>query len=246
MWLCYLDETGNTGSKLDDPQQPLHLLVGLLVPEEHIMALDAAMRLLISRQRGTPGSNLVELHGAQLFSGDGPWRGIPPVERIAVYHEALDLLAIADIAVAYASIDKRALAAKYSSPDPPHLLAFNFLAEKIDKYLLGQPDALRQRAILIADETKEHEDLAIDLVRTMQATGNPLGGRMLQRIIDTVHFVKSEQSPGVQLADLVAYAIGRVERVGASPSKAGDQALNNLFQTLIWPRVRTWREPWPT
>src|SRR5262249_51860920 len=107
-------------------------------------------------------------------------------------------------------------------------------------------DPIRQRAILIADETREHEELAIDLVKTMQVAGNPLGGRRLERIVDMIHFVKSEQSPGVQLADLVAYALGRVERVGPHRVKAGDEAMHELVHRLVLPRVRTWRERWPT
>jgi Protein of unknown function (DUF3800) len=98
----------------------------------------------------------------------------------------------------------------------------------------------------MADETHEHEELVIDLVKTMQIVGNPLGGRRLERIVDMVHFVKSEQSHGVQLADLVAYALGRVERKGPNPMKAGDRAMADLVQRLVLPRLRTWRDPWPT
>jgi Protein of unknown function (DUF3800) len=149
MWLCYLDETGNTGTKLDDPDQPLHLLVGLMVPEDQVMALDLRLQALIEQLKATHDLSLIELHGSEMFSGSGPWAGVAPAHRIAAYGDALEALEFADVSIAYASVDKPKLAQKkYSVPVAPHLLAFNFLLEKIDRYLVGQNDPLRQRAIL--------------------------------------------------------------------------------------------------
>jgi len=34
MYLIYFDESGNTGNKLNDPQQPLFVLCALAVPED--------------------------------------------------------------------------------------------------------------------------------------------------------------------------------------------------------------------
>ena len=36
MWLSYLDESGNTGSNLDDPDQPVHLIAAVMVPEDQV------------------------------------------------------------------------------------------------------------------------------------------------------------------------------------------------------------------
>mgnify|MGYP000922525510 CR=1 FL=1 len=39
MWLTYVDESGNTGAKLDDPNQPYHVLAAISVREDVVAAL---------------------------------------------------------------------------------------------------------------------------------------------------------------------------------------------------------------
>ena len=190
VWLAYIDESGNTGRRLDDPDQPIHWLVAVLVPEERVLSLTHAVEALVS-QRRTDGL-VPELHGSALFSGGGVWAGISPTERVAIYDEALALLPRHDCVVAHASIDKAKLTAGPTPKTTPHLLALQFLVEKIDAYLVGQTDPLRQRALLVADETQEHEAFAIGVVAGMQASGAGIvPGRVIDRVIDTVHFVRS-------------------------------------------------------
>ena len=202
MWLAYVDESGNTGRRLDDPDQPIHWLVAVLAPEQHVLPLTHAVEALVSQHR--TDALVPELHGSALFSGVGAWSGVAPAKRVAIYDEALSLLARHDCVVAHASIDKTKLTAGTSPRTTPHLLALQFLVEKLDAYLVGQIDPLRQRALLVADETQEHEAFAIGVVAGMQASGAGIvAGRVVDRVIDTVHFVRSEDNRGVQLADLV-------------------------------------------
>ena len=82
-------------------------------------------------------------------------------------------------------------------------LALQFLLEKVD--VLGS-----ERKVLIADEAKEQQLSAIRMVADLQKwVGGEVTGRQLRTVIDSLHFVASNASPGVQLADLVAYAIQR-------------------------------------
>lgn len=246
MWLAYLDESGNTGRRLDDPDQPIHWLVSVLVPEEHALPLAADLQAIVSRVH--PELPTVELHGSQLFGGDGDWRGVAPVERVQVYEEALGLLKQRECVVAHSSINKQGLFSSTSKATTPHLLALQFLVERLDRYLSTQQDPLRERALLVADETQEHEAFAISLVADLQASGVGVvaGRRVVERIIDTVHFVRSKDNRGVQLADLVAYAMNRDHRkAGQSPKSLGDLALATMVSDLIWPQVRTYRETWP-
>lgn len=65
--------------------------------------------------------------------------------------------------------------------------------------------ATPQRALLVADETNEHEAFAIDLLAELQRgrSGVFAGGR-ITNVVDTVHFVRSETKRGIQAADPVA------------------------------------------
>ena len=149
--------------------------------------------------------------------------------------------------MAHASINKTKLTPGTTQRTTPHLLALQFLVEKLDAYLVAQVDPMRHRALLVADETQEHEAFAIGVVAGMQASGTGVvAGRVIDRVIDTVHFVRSEDNRGVQLADLVAYALNRVNRAGWQPTKPGDQALMDMLRAHVMPLVRTYRSTWPT
>lgn len=245
MWLAYVDESGNTGARLDDPDQPIHWMVAVVVPEEHVRGLAIALDGVVATIGAREGS--AELHGSQLFGGDGEWKGVKPQVRINVYREALALLATHDCFVAHSTIDKRRLAGAHHGATSPHVMAFQFLAEKLDAYVNRQTDPLRQRLMLIADETHEHSAFQIDLVSQMQRGRAGIGsGRTLLNIVDTVHFVDSRTNRGVQLADLVAYAFNRSRRVRAKEKpSAGDTAIQAMLSEHVQPRVRTYRATWP-
>ena len=49
--------------------------------------------------------------------------------------------------------------------DPsPHLLAMQFLSEKLEAFVRMQTDPLRHRALLLADQTDDHEAFALAAV----------------------------------------------------------------------------------
>jgi len=128
-----------------------------------------------------------------------------PPELLAAYEVAIRLLDACDVDIAHSSIHKARLAAMYSgaAEKNAYRLALQFLLEKVD--VLGS-----ERKVLIADEAKEQQLSAIRMVADLQKwVGGEVPGRQLRTVIDSLHFVASNASPGVQLADLVAYAIQR-------------------------------------
>lgn len=73
--------------------------------------------------------------------------------------------------------------------------------------------------------------------------GGEVPGRALRSIIDSLHFVRSNASPGVQLADLVAYVLQRARRMREGHPDA-EAAIHRLADVVNNHTV-TWREPWP-
>ncbi|WP_432197101.1 DUF3800 domain-containing protein [Streptomyces sp. bgisy027] len=69
-------------------------------------------------------------------------------------------------------------------------------------------------------------------------------GAKLKTIIDSIHFVSSHASPGVQLADLVAYALQREwnRRDNHPDAKAAIGRITDVINQ----HTHTWREPWPS
>lgn len=245
MLICYLDESGNTGMRLDDPDQPIHFLAAVMVREDCVREM--ADRLDALADAAPTSEPLVEYHGDQLFHGSGPWQGTPPHLRISEYSKALAVMSEVEAGVAHASINKPLLAGGQN----PHLLALQFLTEKIERFLRGRVDELSQRALLVADHNHEHDQYAFDLIQRMQTEGGPIGEHRglnvpLDHIVDGVYFAHSERSRGIQLADLVAFVLNRSERIRRSPGNPrSDSAIRTLRQEHISPQLRTWRELWP-
>ncbi len=246
MLICYLDESGNTGKRLNDPDQPIHYLAAVIVREDRIREMGDRLHALAD---AAPASEpLAEYHGDQLFHGTGPWQGVPPRRRVDEYAKALSVMSEVGAGVAHASINKPLLI----SDQNPHLLALQFLTEKIELWLRSQTDELGQRALLVADHSHEHDQYAFDLIQRMQVAGGPVGERKglnlsLDHIVDGVYFAHSERSWGIQLADMVAFVMNRSERIRRSAGDPrSDRAIQMLRREHITPQLQTWRELWPS
>lgn len=235
--LVYIDETGSVGKGAN--KQPLLTVAAALVDEVNVQPLRDAFRQVAWQNLGWVPADL-ELHGNEIWNGTGHWKGKTPAELIAVYEQAIGVLDAFDISVSWASIHKERLARRYggAADRNAYLLALQFLLEKIDR-------GFGDNKILIADEAKEHQLRAIKMVADLQDWGGgQVPGRQLQTVIDSMHFVSSHASPGVQLADLVAFALQR--RWNSWDSHPDAQAAIARINERIHDHASTWREPWPS
>ncbi|MDR6611235.1 DUF3800 domain-containing protein [Leifsonia sp. 1010] len=236
--LVYIDETISNG----EDRLPKYLtVVGVAVEEDSVRALAERMRAVVHHHLGWLPHDF-EFHANELWGGGGYWKGKSPTELLAVFDDVIKVLLDLDIFVVHATIDIPALHQKYLGhfDDNAYLLALQFMLEKLDSYRAGQP--LR---ILIADQTQEHQLRATDMVGEMQwrPLGGEVPGRLLSTVIDSIHFVDSKSSPGVQLADCVAYIIHRNRRT-AYEHPAAKAAVQRL-SAEIDSKTRTWRAAWP-
>lgn len=234
--LVYIDETGSVGKGAK--KQPMLTVVAVLVDEDKVQPLGGALQQVGRDHLGWLPPDF-ELHGNEIWSGTGYWTGKSYDELIAVYEQAIAVFDTLDIDVSHASIHKQRLHDRYggAADGNAYLLALQFLLEKIDIY--GQ-----QNKILIADEAKEHQLRAIKMVADMQDWGGgEVPGRQLRTVIDSMHFVSSHASPGVQLADLAAFALQRLWN--ARDSHPNAVAALNRIVGVIAAHTRTWRQDWP-
>ncbi len=249
MLFCYLDESGNTGSRLDDPAQPYHYLVAVMVREDRVSLLSERLDDLAANAPTT--SSLEEYHGQEMFSGEGPWEGVEPHVRVGEYSKALSVISEVGAYIAYASINKPALAGRGARMSP-HLYALQFLTEKIEAWVKSSGDPLCQLALLVADQNHQEEQYAFELIREMNRSGGPIGASIgiattTDHVVDSVYFTPSERSRGIQLADLVAFILNRRDRdLETSSSGPSVRAVKRMYMTLIDPQVITWRERWPS
>ena len=234
----YIDETGSVGRGARS--QPFLTLVAVVVDESTVQPLAERMDALAMEHLGWIPADF-EFHGTQLWSGNGAWAGKSPTELLAAFEAVIRLIDELGISVIHSTIDKAALHERYSGSydDNSYLLALQFLVEKLDRWRTRQ--ALR---VLIADETKQHQLQAIKLVKDMQRwSSGVVPGRQLLSIVDSMHFVDSAYSPGVQLADMVAFAIQR-SRMPNQPHPDCVPSLQRMGETIS-SNTPTWRAAWP-
>ena len=250
MLISYLDESGNTGKRLDDPVQPHHYVAAVLVREDRIRDMTARLDSLAHVAPTT--TPLGEYRGSEIFSGLGSWADVPPRQRIAEYKRALAVLHDIDAVVAQVSIDKPRLAARHPACRPnPHLFALQFLLEEVERWVVRQADPLSRRILQVADENDEQEEEVVDLMGQMLTGGGPIREPTataipLHRFVENIHFVRSERSRGIQLADLVAFILRRCAWIECHPSQPNsDAAVRMLREEYIDPRTEILRSRWP-
>lgn len=237
--LIYIDETGSVGRGAS--KQPLLILVGLVVDEAAVQPLATRVHDLAMEHLGWIPAGF-EWHGVDVWGGSRDWKGRAPAQLLAAFEAVIGLLEELSISVSFASIHKARLHDKYGGAfdDNAYLLALQFLLEKLDRW--RSTSTLR---ILIADEAKQERLKAIELVQDLQQwTVGVVPGRKLVSIIDSIHFVESRHSPGVQLADMVAYVL---QRSWTNPEQRHPDATSALarMQQAILDHTPTYRETWP-
>lgn len=207
MYLCYIDESGNTGSNLKDTNQPYLVLVALLVPPENIKDIENDVRILGYRYFGAESRNTdFELHGDDIYNARGRYfKKLLLDQRIKILDDIIDLVLKQDaIKIGYISIEK----ANYFARLHIQQTAFSLLVEKIEERLQGY---LKSHCLLVADEQDELEQKLIDDLDHFKQHGTHFGYNnvLVDRIIDSVHFVQSKNNYLMQLTDVICYLIRR-------------------------------------
>lgn len=234
--LVYIDETGSVGKGAK--KQPLLTLMAVMIDEAKVQPLAGRLKQVAGDHLGWYPADF-EFHGNEVWGGGGYWKGRSPDDLIAAYEAVIGLIPEFDLDLAHASIHKQRLHARYGggADDNAYRLALQFLLEKIDRY--GGT-----RKILVADEAKEQRLKAIKMVADLQDWGGgEVPGRELVNVIDSLHFVESNASPGVQLADMAAFAFQRYRNKRDTHPNA-QEAIARIYR-VIDSQVRTWRDVWP-
>lgn len=265
MFLFYVDESGNTGSDLDSRDQPVHWLIAVGVTPSALNDIETEMLTTAVSYFGWQARTAdFELHGSDIFSGrKEEYRRLSVDQRVQLYSDLLQLIGQHDCVLFVRGIDKqrhkeRAERMGYD-PDHPHRLGFMYLVERLDEWLEDQQPrteifgtASTTFGLVIADEQKEVDR---DVVKgfamwRMYGTDHGYRARNIKFLIDTVHYVPSQDSWLIQLADCVAFVrnrYGRIWRAKGSDKSAytkSDEAIVRLWREYCAPHVASERV-WP-
>ncbi len=248
MRFAYMDEAGNTGRRCDDPKQPVHLILTLVVEEAKVAQLHEHVRETAQRYCPSDCEDYdFEFHGQDLFSGRGNFDGRAPTERIQIFDDLLQGIENAEAEIIVRGVDKVGLQRRrYPTRFHPHDIALMFTIESIERMARDQDC----RVLLIADEAKEVEHAAIRDLASYQRMGTTWGFRteQIDHIIDTIHFVPSHTNCAIQLADCATFVAARTRKVrdGIVPRNESAEAVERLWETRIEPHIQANEVWYPT
>lgn len=235
MHLIYLDESGNSGNNLADPQQPVFVLGALIVPETKWVSIETSILQVVSDYFNGSIPENFEIHATDIRNCTRHFKGVPLNDRIDLRDKLIQIAIDHELSFIYRAITKKRyhqwLDRTYGAGIiiNPHIAAFPLVAQTINNYLrnLG-PDTL---GILINDENKE---VVSDIERTTKLLRADRGSLHLDRIIEKSFFIDSAKSHVLQLADLCIFHARKLEEIKIGlPEKHIDKRGIELIEPLI-------------
>lgn len=210
MYLLYVDESGDPGPHGSD-----YLLLGAAALfEGKWLHIEQEIRSLIHQYfPATPRPD--EIHFAPLRQGKPPFRSLTPAQRVDLIRDFCSLvtgLLSTEIALFTVIADKRWWFANNTGKSGDDLYAelFERLSSRFDLFLRRRhAEGSPSKGIIIADP---HKPSLSDAIKSNQKSFQRQGNRWrrLYNLIETVFFLDSSESPGLQLADLCAYGTWRL------------------------------------
>jgi uncharacterized protein DUF3800 len=212
------DESGDHGMASIDPTYPMFVLALCVFPKRSY-ACDAAPAVMRFKFRHF-GHDQVILHETDIRKSRGPFAILRDAERREGFLEDLNrLVAGADFQIVASAIRKEQHRARYAEPPNPYHVAMGFGLERL--YLELRARGCRAGTTHVLFErrgAKEDAELEAEFRRICggaNATGKKLP-------FEAVMCDKKCNSPGLQLADLVARPIGRKVLQPDQPNRAYD------------------------
>jgi len=197
--LAFLDESYS---------EEAYFISALVIPAEHLGRLDETVRELLGSLSLVLGAPPPQLHAHELMSGVRAWAPIAGKTRLKISILSRTLKVVQSIpgAVVFAEgTDAQRLKAKYLYPENPHTTTFRHLLEQRDNWAT----TIGTRVGLVADEIVTKNEHQMEL-RTYKEFGT--GGyfpRVILSVDGPIQFLDSRESPGLQVADTLAYLFRR-------------------------------------
>ena len=197
--LAFLDESYS---------QDAYFISAFVIPAEHLGRLNQTVRELLGSLALVLGTPLPELHAHELMSGVRAWAPIAGKTRLKISILSRTLKVVQSIPGAVVFVqgtDVQRLKARYRYLENPHTATFRHLLEQLDNWATNNGT----RVGLVADDivTKNEHQMELRAYREFGTGG--YFSRLIRRVDGPIQFLDSRDSPGLQVADTLAYLFRR-------------------------------------
>jgi hypothetical protein len=235
MHLVYIDESGNTGINLNDSQQPVFVLGGLIVPETCWLSLERDLEAAIKARFPEAARDGSEIHATDLRTGRGIFKGVGVAERMNLRDDWLKIAQKHSLKLVYRAIVKKRFQTWLGSTFGggvyinPHVAAFPLIARVVDDYLGSLPE--KALGMFISDENKE---IVPDVEKSIKVLRGAGGNLRLSRIVEKGFFIDSAKSRILQLCDISILSARKNEerKIGLAGKSVDDEGIR-LVEPLV-------------
>jgi hypothetical protein len=235
MHLIYIDESGNTGRNLSDPDQPVFVLGALVIPETSWQVIESDLEEAIQLHGPKVENPDFEVHGGDIRQGTGVFKGVSVTDRLKLRDAWLEIAIKHKLHFIYRAIVKKRYERWMTSAFGagisvnPHLAAFPLIAQVANNLLRSFGAGVL--GIIISDDNRE---VVGDIERFQKLLRVTPGTLHLDRIIEKGFFIDSRKSRLLQLADLCTLHARKLEerKIGLPPKSIDDRGIE-LIEPLI-------------
>lgn len=209
-----------------EDRRDLFVLGCVLCDGAALQALEDGLDTVVAAAARYGVPDTAELHGWEMFHGKEDWAVLKGKARaqVGVYADAFSAIASSGALIITSTLHK-----KSALTVDPYMLAFRYLAERIDSYARRSDT----HVIVICDDIDEGAAQRRHLDDIRARTTRGWKPTKIERIRDTMHFADSKNSRGLQAADLVAFLYRRFLRLsepGQQIDRREAKSLERLFE----------------
>lgn len=210
MKVMFLDETGDHSleSKHIDRSYPMFALAGCIFDfDMYLSTVESDLNVL---KQDHFGRTDIIIRSYDIRKQKGDFAGLVDYEKRMAFYEAINqFISAHEFTVIAAAINKLDLVDQYHDPANPYSLCLRFILERAVMYLGRSEEVM----IIRAESRENHNDRELAKVyEQFRQHGNGTfidGPEVMRKLVDLSFNQKTQNVAGHQIADLVAYPIGR-------------------------------------
>ena len=199
MFLMYVDESGSTGTDLDNKDQPFFILAGICVRDKNWHKTNDYFEQ--EKIKICPDLKDIEIHTNELYNSNpkSPFYKNHWKDNLDILEKLADLISSLNISITFVTIYKKTYKKHFGNNIivDPYLYSFSILYEKFNNTLLSADDY----GIVFCDELKKMEN-SLEILYPRLKIEN-------RNIIEKTFYLNSKKNNFIQIADICSFYINK-------------------------------------